>query len=377
MAKPFLKRVTKTFFLICNLFISVLFLAGANIQYFSPLRWWFMGVFAILLPYIIILLLIFFAGWLFAKSAWLMLPVITLILGWQAVKNIIPFNSTAKFVVKKDTNTLRIMSWNVEQFDIQQHKKHPEIKVQMLELINQYKPDIACFQEMVGADYNRTINYLGDFKRVLQFDNYYYSYNVRLDFDDKHHFGIIIFSRYPFINKQTISPNPGDYNSTFQYTDIIAGSDTIRIFNIHLASIRFTSGNLYYLNNPNLDTDTTFTESKNIMVKLKYGFLKRSKQADRVREELNKSPYPVIVCGDFNDVPNSYAYNTIGKNLQNAFVKKGVGIGRTFTGISPTLRIDNIFVDKKFSISQFTRIKKKLSDHFPIIADVSLLKTPD
>jgi endonuclease/exonuclease/phosphatase family metal-dependent hydrolase len=97
--------------------------------------------------------------------------------------------------------------------------------------------------------------------------------------------------------------------------------------------------------------------------------LKRSVQSNSVREEIDKSPYPVIVCGDFNDVPNSYAYCKIGDGLQNAFVEKGLGFGRTFSGISPTLRIDNIFLDKKFTIDQFTRVSKKLSDHFPIIAD--------
>ena len=85
---------------------------------------------------------------------------------------------------------------------------------------------------------------------------------------------------------------------------------------------------------------------------------------------MNHSPYPIILCGDFNDVPVSYAYETIGAGMKNAFVKKGYGISRTFSNISPTLRIDNIFVDQMFSISQFTRVKKLLSDHFPIIADV-------
>jgi endonuclease/exonuclease/phosphatase family metal-dependent hydrolase len=102
--------------------------------------------------------------------------------------------------------------------------------------------------------------------------------------------------------------------------------------------------------------------------------LKRQLQADTVRASIEKSPYPVVVCGDFNDVPNSYPYETIGHGLQDAFVKKGIGIGRTFSGIAPTLRIDNIFVDKRYAVEQFIRVPKKLSDHFPIIADITLLK---
>ena len=69
-------------------------------------------------------------------------------------------------------------------------------------------------------------------------------------------------------------------------------------------------------------------------------------------------------------MPDSYAYATIRADLQDAFVEKGAGISRTFSGISPTLRIDNIFADKKFTITQFTRVKKLLSDHFPIVADM-------
>jgi len=374
MAKPFLKRVTKTFFILFNILLSVLFLAGANIQYFHPPGWWFIGLLVMSLPYLILLLVLFFFLWVSIRSAWLVLPVLSLAIGWHAIQNIIPFNYSSKFKLEKEPNTLRVMSWNVELFDIVEHKTHPEVKGKMLELINQYKPDIACFQEMVGGDYDRVINYLGDFKRVLQFDQYYYSYNRRLDFDNKHHFGLIIFSRYPFINKQTITDAPLDYNSTFQYVDIIAGIDTIRIFNIHLQSLKFTSQNRQYLNRPVLNTDTTYFESRSIASKLKRGFLKRGIQAERIRAEINKSPYPVILCGDFNDVPNSYAYTTIGNDMQNAFVKKGTGIGRTFFGISPTLRIDNIFADKKFTIKQFTRINKKLSDHFPIVADVAFLK---
>jgi endonuclease/exonuclease/phosphatase family metal-dependent hydrolase len=293
---------------------------------------------------------------------------------WKAMLNIFPLHLSPPFNVEINSNNLRVMSWNVEHFDILEHKTHPEKKAEMMDLVRQYQPDIACYQEMVGGDDDRAINYLGDFKRRLNFSDYYYSYESRLDFDRYHHFGIIIFSKFPFINKQTINNPPNDYNSIFQYVDVIVNNDTIRIFNIHLQSLKFTENNLKYLDNPSTNTDTAISESKNIISKLKRGFLKRSIQSNRVRAEIDKSPYPVIICGDFNDVPNSYAYCKIGDGFQNAFVEKGFGFGRTFSGISPTLRIDNIFADKSFTIDQFTKIPKKLSDHFPIIADVHLAK---
>ena len=268
------------------------------------------------------------------------------------------------------------MTWNVAQFNIMEDKNHPEIKRQMFELINGYQPDIACFQEMVAEDSTvKNHGHMDVFLQKLNFKNYFYSYNSKEDFWGYAHFGIIIFSKYPIINKQTVGFYPNDYNSIFQYVDIVKGEDTIRVFNIHLQSLRFSKSNLKYIDKPTVeDENAAIKESKNIIAKFKKGFLKRQVQADRIRAEIDKSPYPVIVTGDFNDVPNSYAYYTIGKGLNNAFVEKGSGLGRTFSGISPVLRIDNIFVDKKMDVLQFNLVKKKLSDHFPIMADVELEK---
>lgn len=265
------------------------------------------------------------------------------------------------------------MSWNVEGFDILEYKKHPEVKQKMIALINEYEPDIACFQEMTAGEDTKAINYIQEFLQKLDFPAYHYSYNTKLDFDEHHHFGIIIFSKYPIINKQTVGDNPFDYNSIFQYADIIAGTDTIRAFNIHLQSLRFDTSNLSYIDHPT-ESQKKLSNSKSILYKLKIGFQKRRYQAFAIKEEMDQSPYPVLLCGDFNDVPNSFAYETIGEGMQNAFVKKGRGIGRTFYSLAPTLRIDNIFADKRFKIVQFRKIGEKLSDHFPIIADVSLQK---
>lgn len=375
MAKPFFRRVTKRFFIICNVAVAILFLPGAFVKYFNPERWWFVGLLTLCLPYLLMVLLIFFIFWIFAKKIWILISLLAIVICWDEVKNIFPWHFSPAFTIEKKTNDIRIVSWNVEHFDILEYKTHPETKQKMMDLITQYQPDVACFQEMVGGDYDKAINYLGDFKRLLQFSGYYYSYINKLDFDRVHHFGIITFSKFPIINQRTISIAPHDYNSTFQFIDVVTNNnDTIRVFNIHLQSLKFTANNLQYLDKPNMNTDSALTESKSIISKLKRGFIRRGLQADRIKEEMIKSPYPIILCGDFNDVPNSYAYCKIGEGLQNAFVQKGSGFGRTFSGISPTLRIDNIFTDKKFTIDQVTKIPKKLSDHFPIIADIHFTK---
>ena len=273
--------------------------------------------------------------------------------------------------MQKHPANMRVMSWNVEHFDILEHKTHPETKQQMIDLIKEYQPDICCFQEMVGSDsFPSAINYVPNMAKRMGMPDYFYSYNKKLDFDEKHHFGIITFSKYPIISQHTLSYMPNDYNSIFQYIDILKNEDTIRVFNIHLQSLRFTERNRQYIDDPTMESEGDIQNSKSIISKFKTGFLKRRDQSDHIKKAIDESPYPVIICGDFNDVPNSYAYSTIGKGLKNAFVEKGWGIGRTFYSISPTLRIDNVFMDKRFSVEQFVRIKKKLSDHFPLITDL-------
>jgi len=376
MSTSFFRRATKHFFITVNVIAAVLFLLGSYGYLFNPKYFWFIGFLTLTSFYFLLVLAAFIFFWLLIKPRRALISAAALLLAYIPIKNIIPYRLSHSFSNTKKENALRIMTWNVAQFNIMEDKNHPDIKRQMFELINGYQPDIACFQEMVAEDSTvKNHGHMDVFLQKLNFKNYFYSYNSKEDFWGYAHFGIIIFSKYPIINKQTVGFYPNDYNSIFQYVDIVKGEDTIRVFNIHLQSLRFSKSNLKYIDKPTVeDENAAIKESKNIIAKFKKGFLKRQVQADRIRAEIDKSPYPVIVTGDFNDVPNSYAYHTIGKGLNNAFVEKGSGLGRTFSGISPVLRIDNIFVDKKMDVLQFNLVKKKLSDHFPIMADVEMTK---
>ncbi len=375
MPKNGFRRITKRVFIITNIIVAILFLLGCYGYLFSPKYFWPIGFLTLTSFYFLLLLLLFIFIWLFIKPVRTLISVVAILLAYIPLTNIVPMRLSGSFTKTKGENALRIMTWNVAQFNVLDNKKHPEIKKGMIDLVNEYKPDIACFQEMVAEDSAvEDHGHIVDFLQKLGFADYFYSYNVKEDFWGYAHFGIIIFSKYPIINKQTITRYPNDYNSIFQYGDIVKGTDTFRVFNIHLQSLRFSRANLKYIDEPTVENGVTIKESKSIIGKFKKGFLKRQVQADRIRDEINKSPYPVIVCGDFNDVPNSYSYHTIGKGLKNAFTEKGVGLGRTFTGISPVLRIDNIFADKKFDVLQFKRINLKLSDHFPILTDVQMSK---
>lgn len=96
---------------------------------------------------------------------------------------------------------------------------------------------------------------------------------------------------------------------------------------------------------------------------MKHAFLMRSKQVDAIKEFIDKSPYKVIVCGDFNDSPTSYAYRTISGNLKDAFMEAGSGLGRTYVGPMPSLRIDYILGDESFTFYNYYAKSFPFSDH--------------
>jgi endonuclease/exonuclease/phosphatase family metal-dependent hydrolase len=112
---------------------------------------------------------------------------------------------------------------------------------------------------------------------------------------------------------------------------------------------------------------------RSIARKLKRAFVQRASQARVVAGEIEKSPYPVIVCGDLNDTPSSYTYYTISNQLSDTFVTSGNGLSQTYAGALPSFRIDYIMHDKsRFSASDYSRIRSKLSDHYPVSATLKL-----
>ncbi len=242
------RKFTKKSLVIINVLLAIVLIIGCNAKYFNPSYYWFVGFITLAAPYLFICVFAFIFFWLFAKKKLALISIITILILWKPLGHIFKFRPNTAFTNTKQAEAVRVMSWNVEQFQILEHKKNPLLKQDMFNIINDYDPDIACFQEMVASNaYPKAINYMPNMVNSLKLKNYYYSYNELDNFDDNHHFGRVIFSKYPIINRKTINFSNRSYENCFQYVDVIKETDTLRVFNVHLQSLSFTSENKAYI----------------------------------------------------------------------------------------------------------------------------------
>jgi endonuclease/exonuclease/phosphatase family metal-dependent hydrolase len=241
----------------------------------------------------------------------------------------------------------------------------------MMDLIRKESPDIICLQEYYNGKKSQS-NYADTILRSGKCKYHYdaYIHNGKKELP----FGLITFSKYPILAARKVQ-----YSNTYQsyciVVDIALPNDTVRVINTHLESIRFGKEDYLFVNDLSANTgkaDDPRQGSRVILSKIKHAFQKRGSQADELSEMIKNSPYKVILCADLNDTPSSYAYRKINSSLNDAFKEAGSGIGQTYTGFLPILRIDYIFADRSFRIAEYRTINNKLSDHYPIVSRIAL-----
>jgi endonuclease/exonuclease/phosphatase family metal-dependent hydrolase len=241
----------------------------------------------------------------------------------------------------------------------------------MFDLIRQQDADVICLQEFLTSSLPEFYDNITPIQKELGYPYFYFSFDTD---GDNLYYSSIIFSRYPIIDSGFIRYPRPTLPDLLLHADIKVNNDTIRVYTTHLQSLQFGKKDYQKIGSIESAQDSLFSNSRNILSKLKKGISYRSIQANLIHEVLGDCPFPVIFCADLNDVPNSYTYFTVRGGMQDAFLKRGFGIGRTFTALSPTLRIDYIFTDRHFKVKQFNRLVKNYSDHYMLVADVQLKK---
>lgn len=366
------RRFTKTIFVILNVLTAIVFLLACLAPSVNPVKWWYISMLGLGFAFIIITLIAFILFWLIFKPKLILISLLPMLIGYKSVAIFFAFNTAQKFSYEKDKDVLRVAHWNVARFIEwgRNNNKGSQTRLKMIDQIKEQNADVLCLQEFFTSTDSIYYNNLTHLIKEVGYPYYYYSWS---NDGDRQWFGNIIFSKLPIIDSGKIYFPHSAYPETVLHADILYGKDTLRIYTTHLQSVQFKKNDYKNIEDIQDEQKDILQNSRGIFGKLRRALATRKEQADIIKELLANDPYPTILTGDFNDVPNSYTYATIrGEKLQDVFLKKGFGIGRTFKDISPTLRIDYLFTTKDFEVAQFNRIVKNLSDHYMLVADVKL-----
>ena len=356
-------------FLWLNFIIVVFLLISVSAKYISPLLFWLPAFFGLAFPFLFFINLLFIFYWLFQFKPAVIISISTLLLCLPTTFNYIQFNTSNKL---KQSNEIKITSYNCMLFDLYQWKKSKGNRIKILNNLAEINPDILCLQEFFTSEENNNFNNITDVKKILKIDYHHTEYTATRK--SKKHWGIATFSKYPILNEGKMIFDTKNNNLCI-YSDILINNDTIRVYNIHLQSIGFSKTDNKFIDDiasENISNDVE--NSKNIIKRLKIAFIKRAQQVDMIVAHLKTCKYKIILCGDFNDTGASYSYENLSKSLKDSFIEKGNGLGQTYAGNWPQFRIDYILHSPLFTCLNYKRSPITFTDHYPITA---VLKLPD
>ena len=330
--------------------MAVILLAASYFaSYIKPSFFWWPTLLGLAYPYLLLLNITFVLLWVLFYWKYMFLSLVCILGGIQVHHHFVQLSG-------EETNSkqgIKILSYNVLHFYsyLENHNDSDNV----LNFIASQHANIICLQETKlqkkGALNPLKLKAL--FPGIIQCQLAHQSAWG----------GPVTFTSYPIVNMGEIRFESS--NNMVIYTDVKTESDTLRIYNCHLQSYGIRPDEYSVIDTLGFERKKLH-EMKQIGGKLRDAYIQRSEQVAQLEEHISKCPYPVIVCGDFNDTPNSYTYHTLSTNLNDAFVESGRGVSNTYRGKLPSYRIDYILYSDDFKAYNYRRIRVEYSDHFPI-----------
>ncbi len=331
-------------------------------NYVSPARFWLLAFFGLAYPFVLLINIVFILVWWWRRKKMAFLSLIVILAGWGNIGKYLQIPSRDKV---QGNDKIHLLSYNIRLFNFYEWEKGTSLGDSILGFIKAENPEIACFQEFITRESYEKISedYIDSLLALWPFKHVSYTSSSK----SYGNYGLATYSKLPIAGTGKVRFE-GSFNSCI-YTDVVAGQDTIRVFNVHLQSVRLRKDNYIVMDSLQGGiSQKHIDEMKDISGRLKQAYIIRARQVEKLDGYIRKSPYPVILCGDFNDTPVSYTYHTLKGDLRDAFIHSGRGIGNTYRGNFPSFRIDYIFHSKDLKCIGFKKTKEEYSDHFSITA---------
>lgn len=366
----------KKFFAYIVFLISLLLSAGVIISYmsarFEPVEGSYIPFAGFFFPYFWIAALFFVALlFIFHRSCSIILPLLSIIFTWNAFRSVCNFGFGAH--VDNDNTPIKILTYNVRYFNVGNNLDNVTIE-DFSDFIESQQADIVCLQEVPMSAILHKSN-VDSLQQIFPS----YKYIISDESIKKIHAyarGQVILSHFPItpVNNLDFSKST---NTSVLVVDANINGDSLRIANCHLQSIRLSDKQIDAVNDiQHADiNDDTKDNIKSIYHQMADAFVERAIQANEIHQFIANSDINVVACGDFNDTPISYTYRTIANGLRDAFIESGIGIGDTYNGKLPPLRIDYILHSESLLSNEYHTFDDVVfSDHFPVQCAIFLNK---
>jgi endonuclease/exonuclease/phosphatase family metal-dependent hydrolase len=349
--------------MLLNWLAAGLLLLSYPAQKYTPAHHTFLAVFGLVYPVLLFINLFFILFWIFLKNSRWILSLLVILTGFSYLKTNLAFHRTKDMAARQ---TMKVLSYNVQGFAERNNAPYnPQVKGEILSFLLRQKADILCLQEYSGRKADLLLKKRGK-------NTYFHSYYTQKGSKNT---GLAIAAKYKIIKSNYLKYK--GYRTFAIYSDMLYGTDTLRVINVHLASISLKQDDLDLLTKPpspawkKQNVEHHFLD---IYHKLQKAFILRERQIKQILKIVQTSRFPVILCGDFNDTPSSWAYHRTAGLLTDAFVKKGFGLSPTYAGPLPLLRIDYLFAGKEFRILAYKKHHFTASDHFPVSMEINYVK---
>ena len=298
-----------------------------------------------------------------SRLVWLTLAFI--LLTWPALRATIVFKPGAHAL-----DEISIMTWNVKNFDLYNWSHNDSTRALMLELIRTHDPDILCFQEFYTSEKRGGFDNAGALRRDLGYPHHHVE--ELFTKQGARHWGIATFSRLPIASSAGHGFETGRINGFVRTAIAVDDSTRLDLFNVHLQSNHFDHDDLAFLDRPDLDEGAGVRSSRTILGKILDGAQRRVHQALDVRGHIAEAENPVVVVGDMNDSPLSYAHHLLADGLEDAWTARGWGRGTTYESRWLDIRIDRVLGGPGVRFLRIERIPQDLSDHHPILVHLTV-----
>jgi len=346
-----LKKAFIYLFLFLNFIVILALLISYLAVYIPPDKLWFPSIFGLAFPFFVVGNILFIIIWAIIKPRFLFFSLVAVLVGWGFINRYVQISGK-----KTERSGIKVITYNVQYFTGKKESDQKASASKIMSFLNEQDADIICLQE-TRLRKNNIFNIANAIKSLNSIEHYHYARSSTT-------FGQVTFTRYPILKMGEIRYEKSSNMAI--YTDVLIGSDTVRIFNVHLQSYKIDPRKYDIIDSPGIDEEKDIKEIREIGSKLKRAFQMRAEQVREIKRYIDNTPYPVIVCGDFNDTPVSYAYQKLRGDFNDAFVRSGKGFGRTYIGKLPSYRIDNIFYSDKFESYNFQPYNFRASDHLPV-----------